>query len=1182
MKKKTILWGVEAPSRTVPARCLEGSSVSDSKPEKSGCGKQFPFRVVLLAFLMLSGSGLCSLFHDFIAGTGSGCGSCIRYGSWNGLGVSAQSTTTAGISGSVSDIYSNIVEAANVQVTNVATGARWGTITNRYGLYSISGLRPGEYEVMVSFVGYRTGKYSQIVLSAGQQYKLDVILSESENVLGEVDITASNSHFTETRTGQTYNVDSRRIELLPSADRSLLDYARLSPYSGAGNTMAGRDGRTTMLTIDGAVLNNSFGLSSALPGNGTPISIDAVDEAQIVIAPYDVRQSDFTGGGINVVTKAGTNSFKASAYTYFYNEELRGNSVDGSWLGERPGESRSTYGLTMGGPIVKDRLFWFVNAERVSTPGPITEWRLSKDGKDDAGAMVSRVTQEDMKLFSDALAAYGYDAGSTDLSKGDQTNNKILARIDWNIAEGHNLMLRYNWTGNTQWNTPNARSTVGTKAASERISRNAYAFRNNCYTVEDVAWSGVAELNSRIGRRMDNNLSVTVSDVSNLRGSESAWFPHIDIWRDGDQFMSAGYELFSNGTGNYVRTYSASDYIRSVLGHSTITAGVSYQYQKGATNYRMYGTGYYRYASLDDFINHAAPVAFGMTYNYEGVDDPASRTSFGQSAAFLQAETRLFDRLSVTYGIRADLMQYYERIETNELFMTLDFTDHYYASGTAPEGYVPPRIDTGRWPETRVQWSPRVGFNWDVTGTGDAVIRGGAGVFKGRIPLVFFTCVPNYSGMLQNTVMVTNDKNGVLSGLAGDGFRYDEESLRSYISGLTDASGNRLYPMQSGTGTVISNATVCGVDPEFRLPSVMKASLAADLKLPLPFPAAITVEGIWNKDINAVYTENLNIRSGESFARFEGADDRIDYRRNADGTPCGSPLVDGRVSPSGGAMIIRNTDKGYSWSAGVTLTAEPLRGLNAEVSYIHADSRSVSDMTGSALYSTWSNTASVNGPNEAVERISGYVIPDKVTAALTYSFSGRHVKTSAGVFYTGHTAGTYSYVYSNDMNGDGVNNDLIRIPASKEEIQFADNGEYTAAWQQEAFWAFVNQDRYLSAHKGGYAGAYAARMPWLNRFDLHVGERFKVFGVRGKANWIELSADLMNAANLINSKWGVTQTPSACNNGKLLSYVRTDESGRPVFTMATNAEGLVSRTFEPLKSTANCWYLQVGVRILFE
>ena len=1129
----------------------------------------FEGKAAIAAFLVLS-IYTGSLFESIVPGLGTG------------YGLSAQSNTTASISGSVSDIYSNIVEAANVQVTNMSTGARAGTITNRYGLYSISGLRPGEYEVMVSFVGYSTGKYSRIQLSAGEQYKLDVILSESENLLEGVEITASTSHFTETRTGQTYNVDSRRIEMLPSADRSLLDYARLSPYSGSGNTMGGRDGRTTMLTIDGAVLNNSFGLSSALPGNGTPISIDAVDEAQIVIAPFDVRQSDFTGGGINVVTKSGTNSFKASAYTYFYNEQLRGNSVDGIWMGERASESRTTYGLTMGGPIVKDKLLWFVNAERTSTPGPITEWRLSTDGVGDAGSLISRVTEDDMKRFSDALSLYGYKAGSTDLSSGDQINNKILFRLDWNIADGHSLMLRYNWTGNTQWNTPNARSTVGTKAASARISQNAYAFRNNCYTVEDVAWSGVAELSSRIGMRTSNNLSVTLSEVSNLRDSESSWFPHIDIWKDGDQFMSAGYELFSNGTGNYVRTYTASDYIRTVLGHSTLTAGLSYQYQKGATNYRMYGTGYYRYSSLDDFINHSAPVAFGMTYNYEGVDDAASRTSFGQSAAFLQAETRLFNRLSVTYGIRADLMQYYEKIETNSLFYTLDFTDHFHVPGTAPADYVAPRIDTGRWPDTRVQLSPRMGFNWDVTGRGDAIVRGGAGIFKGRIPLVFFTCVPNYSGMLQNTVMVTNDNNGVLSGLAGDGFRYDEKGLREYISSLTDASGNRLYPMQSGMGTIISNATVCGVDPSFKLPSVFKASLATDLKLPLEFPASITVEGIWNKDINAVYTENLNIRNMESFARFEGDDDRINYRRNADGTPAGSPLVDGRVSPSGGAMLIRNTNKGYSWSAGVTLKAEPLRGLDAEVSYIHMDARSVSDMTGSALYSTWSNTASVNGPNEIVERVSGYVIPDKITAALTYTIRGRRLMTNVGLFYTGHTAGTYSYVYTNDMNGDGVNNDLIWIPESKEQIHFIDNGGFTAAEQQDAFWAFVEQDKYLSSHKGGYAGANAARMPWLNRVDVHLAERFRLTGIRDKAGWIEISADLMNVGNLINSSWGVSRTPSASNDAKLLSYAGTDDNGIPLFTMATNAGGLISRTFEPLRSTTNCWYLQLGVKLIFE
>lgn len=1157
MRKKTILSGMTVPANFILAKGTDESAPNAAASEKSVSNNYCVSlkRLLYILFLCL----------------------CISYS------AVAQNTTT-GISGSVTDIYTHPVEAANVQIINTETGAGYGAITNRYGVYSVSGLRSGKYEVKISFIGYNTESFKNITLSAGQQYKLDVILKESGYMIQDVEITAVTSKFTETRTGQTYNVKSGRIEMLPSANRSLLDYIRLSPYSGSNNTMAGRDGRSTMLTIDGAVMNNSFGLSPALPGNGTPISIDAVDEAQIVIAPYDVRQSDFTGGGINVVTKSGTNNFKATLYSYYFNEQMRGNRIDGASLGNRNDEIKKTYGLTLGGPLVENRLFWFVNMEQVSRPGPITEWKLSDDGISDISSFTSRVTAQDMNRFSEALARFGYDAGSTDLTKGDQTNNKILARLDWNISDRHNLMLRYNWTGNTQWYTPNDRSTVGIKATSERISHNAYAFRNNCYTINDVAWSGVAELNSRLGNNISNNLLFTVSDVSNLRDSESAWFPHIDIWKDGDAFMSAGYELYSKGTGNYVRTYSASDYLRWTFGYSTITAGLSYQYQKGATNYRMFGTGYYRYASLDDFINMAAPVAFGMTYTYDGVADPASRTSFGQSAAFIQAETRLFDRLSVTYGLRADLMQYYEKLETNRLFLDLDWTRHYYAEGTEPDGYESPRIDTGLWPDTHIQWSPRVGFNWDVTGEGKTVIRGGAGLFKGRIPLVFFTNVPNYSGTLQNSVIVTNDKHGVLSNLAGDGFRYTETSLREWLAGLTDSDGNKLYPMTSGTGTVINNATVCGVDHNFRLPSVLKSSLAADISLPLSFPAAITIEGIWNKDINAVCTENLNIRHADSYARFSGSDNRIDYRHSADGESSeSSVLVDSRVSPAGGAVVMRNTNKGYSWSAGVTLSLEPVNGLNAEFSYIRMDSRSVSDMTGAALFSTWNNTPSVNGPNEEVEKVSAYAIPDKLTAAITYNFGGNRLKTNIGVFYTGHSAGSYSYVYTNDMNGDGINNDLIWIPAAKDDILFTDKGGFTAAQQQDAFWNFVNQDPYLSAHKGEYAGANAARMPWLNRFDLHISEKFKLFEVRGKANWLQISADLMNVGNLINSKWGVSQTPSACNGGKILTFdkEKSSDAGQPVYTLYSTADGLVSKTFDRLKSTSNCWYLQLGIKYIF-
>ncbi len=1142
MSIKTVLSGVIAPAKLVCAK---------------GMNKTSEF-----SFSALAGSVSFRLFKF----------ACLFVMLFAWTEASAQNTT-ATISGSVKDSEGEPLQAAAVLVTNNETGAFYGTVTNRFGIYSLSGLKPGNYLVKISFLGYQEVAYDNVILSLGKDYNFNTVLKEDNVNIPTITIRGESTHFNETRTGQIYNVNRESMSMLPSVNRSMLDYTRLSPYSGIENTMAGRDGRVTTLTIDGAVMNNSFGLSADLPGAGTPISIDAVEEMQIAIAPYDVRQSNFTGGGINVITKSGTNTFKGTAYTYFHNEKLRGNKIDGIDLGNRVSSSHTTVGFTMGGPILKDKLFYFVNAEYVTTPSPITEYKLSEDGVGDAAGKISRVTAADMEQFATALKAYGYDAGSYDLSNGDQTNTKMLARIDWNINNNHNLMLRYNWTGNKQWFTPSGKSTVGATTENDRVSKSGYVFRNNCYTQNDNAWSAVAELNSRLSGRMSNKFSASISDVSNLRGTESADFPHIDILKDDDAFMSAGCEAFTKGTGNYVRTYNISDHIRWTLAHSTITAGLSYQYQKGATNYRMFGTGYYRYNSLEDFINQAVPAAFGMTYTYDGIDDPASRTSFGQTAAFLQAESHITDNLTVTYGLRADHMQYYEPLTTNESFKALDWTNHFYAPGQVPAGYQAPVIDNGRWPKANVQFSPRVGFNWDVDDAHTLTVHGGAGLFTGRIPLVFFATIPNSSGMLQGTVMSSDPTNAMQQGLQNN-FLYTEEALRNYLiqQGLS---------MTANPNPTLNNTTITGIAGDFKLPQVFKTSLAVDYEPDgLAFPLAVSVEGIYNKDINAVYVENYNQICDDAAPRFNGADNRVNYK--------GIAAVQPTVSKSGGAMVISNTDKGYSWSLGGTLKAEPIYGLKTELSYIHQVSMSVQDMKGSQLNSAWRNDVNVNSPNEQVLRPSAYVIPDKLTAMATYRLGyskNKFMSTEIGLFYTGYTAGTYSYVYTTDMNGDGINNDLIYIPATKDELKFVDNGTFTAEAQQQAFWNFVNQDKYLSKHKGEYADANAARMPWLNRFDLHLAQNFNVGALRGsKRNneTLQLSLDIMNVGNLINSSWGVMRTPSACNNAKILEYKGADADGYPQFTMATNKEGLVSKTFDMDKSNSNCWYLQLGVKLIFD
>ncbi|MCQ2083440.1 MAG: TonB-dependent receptor [Bacteroidaceae bacterium] len=1076
--------------------------------------------------------------------------------------LSAQQTTGS-IHGTVKDPDGNNFGSVNVQIKNSNTGTTYGTVTNKYGWYSVSGLKPGTYEVWFSFIGYETSGVMSVAIKSAQDYALDFTMTESVVELEDIVISEASYSFSETKTGQTYQVGSSTIEKLPSANRSLLDYARLSPYSGSGNTMGGRDGRTTSLTIDGAILNNSMGLSSDLAGAGTPISVDAVEEMQIAIAPYDVRQSDFTGGGINVITKSGSNRFQASVYDYFHNQNMRGNKVDGNSLGERQKQSLNTTGFTVGGPVVKNRLFYFANAEMTTSPGPVSEWKLSADGVGNSKEMTSRVTQADMDAFKSALGQYGYNPGSTDLTDGGQTVYRLLSRIDFNISERHNLMLRYNWTGSTEAYAPNARSTVGSKMTSERVSQNAYAFSNNCYDIHDNAWSGALELNSLFGNRgsISNKLLATVSKVSNERSSSSSWFPHIDIMKDGDAFMSAGYELFSNGTGNRVYTYSVSDHLSWSAGHSNFMLGAAYQYQQAKTSYTMYGTGYYRYASLQDFIEQKAPVAFGMTYCYDGIDDPSSGATYDQTSAMFQAETRISDRLTATYGIRADAIAYHDLPASNRAIAQLDWTGHFKTPGSESPDYKSPTLDTGSWPDSYVHISPRIGFNWQINDK--LVLHGGSGMFKGRIPMVFLTCIQNSSGMLQNTVTDTGG-SGFLAGLENN-FLYTEQSLREYLT----QNGAK---MQAGEGTLGKGSSITAISKDFKMPQVWKTSIALDGQFETSFPMKAGIEGIFCKDVNAVYVENWNQETFNSLGRFTGKDKRYDFSD--------SRVVNTEVSKSGGAMVLSNTDKGYGWSICTTLSAEPVRNLNVELSYIYEKTLSVSDMLGSSLSSTWSSVPNVNSPNEVVLRASSYSIPHRIVANATYSLEHRNSTfwgtTEFGLFYSGSNAGRFSYCYSNDMNGDGVNNDLMWIPSNLNDIVFvniedgAGNILYTAQEQKYLFASFVNQDRYLSSHLGEYAGANEALLPWLNRFDIHVAQNFKM---------VQLSLDIMNAGNLICSKWGVEKTNLASNGGRPLVFKGTNDRGEPTYQIAMVNDKPVTQSFEPLNSQNNCWYVQLGIKL---
>jgi len=1067
-----------------------------------------------------------------------------------GISVFAQ-VTTSGMSGSVSTESGEKLPGATVLAIHEPSGTQYGTVTNAEGRFNLQGMRPGgPYVVKVSFVGYSTGNYTEITLYLGESFILNAEIKESAVDVSEVMVVgAKPSSFGTNKTGPSTNVSSEQMKLLPSINRSLGDFTRLSPYAGAPGTFGGRDGRYNNVTIDGSNFNNNFGLSSGLPGGGNPISLDAIDELQVTIAPYDVKQANFVGAGINAITKSGTNQYKASAYTYQRNQNLRGNTVDGYDLGDRPEESTATYGFTLGGPIIKNKLFFFVNGEYENSPSPIHKWQLSTDGIANADENITRVTANDMDAFQSVLDGYGYNAGSyTDYSGGNE-NRKMLARIDWNINDNNKFTVRYNYTKNVADLPTNATSTAATRMASGRISQNAMAFRNSCYSMDNLVNSLSAELNSRINSNLTNQLLGTFTRIEDLRGSLSSPFPHIDIMKDGDAFMTAGYELFSwnNGVKNNVN--SIVDNITYSTGDHTITAGIGYEDQYVSNSFQRFGTGYYRFRSLEDFANGAKPESWGLTYGYGGELNPVADLRFGQFSIYGQDEWNINKSFKLTYGLRGDLTMYLNDLVENTEVSKLTFLDGR-------------KINTGMWPSSKFLVSPRVGFTWDVYGDKTFKLRGGTGVFTGRSPLVFFTNMPTNGGMIQNTVT----RSGTSADLAK---LIQNGKIITDVNEMVSALG---LPTEA---TAALPSSIASVDPDFKLPQIWKSSLAFDWKVPTTFPMQVTMEGMYSKDINAVSQVNANMPDPEAsgFARFNGPDNRYIYTSKA---------INAGVND---AMVLTNNSDGYAYNYNVTFTAEPVQDLKLMAAYTYTQVKEITGNPGSQANSAWQGQPSIDGPNELGLQNSQYVTPNKIIGSLTYRKEyAKYFASSLGIFYGGYNTGRFSYVYSSDMNKDGVNNDLMYIPRSKDEILFKDANGFTAAQQADAFMNFISQDSYLRSMAGKYAEAYSAKMPWVNRFDLKFVQDFMIKSSKSK-NTLQFSLDILNVGNLISDSWGVTQTNAPSNYGKVLKYESINADKRPVYSMYyTTVDGvkkLADHSFDVFNNSSNAWQLQFGIRYIF-
>lgn len=1076
--------------------------------------------------------------------------------------------TSSSITGSINDAKGEAVIGATVKATHEPSGTLYGNITNVDGRFVIPNVRiGGPYTVEVTSVGFQTQKFSGINLLLGEPYVLHVVLNEAQTELQEI-VVSSDRTLDVDKVGTSTNIGSRQFATMPTISRTITDFTRLTPQAN-GNNFGGRDARYNNIQVDGANLNNNFGLSSdPLPGGGSsPISLDSYEEISVNIAPFDVRQSGFTGAGINAVTKSGTNTFKGTAYLLFRNQNFLGSKVGDRDISSQIVDSKNTiYGVSVGGPIVKNKLFFFVNAEleKGSRPG-VTFSPTNGSGQGN----VSSTPADSLKKLSDHLgSAYGYETGAYDnFPNFENENRKVLLKLDYNLNQNHRLTFKYshfNSTNDQQLNntsvpngggfTVTGRSGTLSRLPFNRFSATSMSFVNSNYQFDDKVNTGTLELNSNLNEKASNQLLATITTIKTTRTFNGPVFPTIDIFNgSGDNYMTAGMDPFTNNNDVVNDIYTLTDNFTYNTGIHTLTAGGSYEFQKVGNMFMAASNSYYVYNSLNDFITNQAPVYYAYTYSLVPGEKAvySSELKVGQLGIYAQDEIN-FNSLKFTFGVRADKPVYLDKPLENPAVSALNFFDEHGNLTT---------YNNGKWPEGKILISPRVGVRWDVMKDKTLIVRGGFGAFTGRIPFVYLTNMPTNSGMYQFGARVTAPAT-----LANIRFSENPDAHAA------------LFPTTAGT-SVPSNLVF--IDPDFKFPQIFRTNIAVDKTLGYGLTA--TFEALITRDINAIRMRNANFNPATTGTVAEGGLSRPRYVTITDRN------FNGSVSS---AIVLENVNKGYSTALTAQLTKAFDRGLYGSIAYTYTKAEEITANPGSQATSVWNANPNVGTSNAVELANSQYAIPHRIIANVSYRKEYlNHFASTLSLFYEGTYQANYSFIVNGDLNGDGNSAaDLLYIPKDASEMYFE---EYTAvvndvpvtftvAQQQQAFETFINNSPYLKEHRGEFAERNSALLPWYNRLDLKFIQDF--FLTTGKADTrhtLQLSLDILNFGNLLNKNWGIQN--STITNNPLLFRSISNSSGedRPVYRYQHINGVLVTEPFQKTYSTLSTWSMQFGVRYIF-
>lgn len=1042
--------------------------------------------------------------------------------------------TTATLSGNVKSSDNKVLAGATVSVSYPEAGIKKLTVTQSNGNFVMPNLRVGgPYKVTVSYAGYAEKTEENIFLELGQNSALDIRLDPAATDLSGVMVTGRSRVFDNKRTGASTNISSRQLKSLPTISRSADDFVRLTPSASAtynGMSFAGRNGQYNNYSLDGAVFNNPFGLDAPTPGGQTgaqPISLDAIDQIQVNIAPYDVTQAGFTGAGINTVTKSGTNTFGGTVYGFFRNQDLTGKKVDGNKI-VVPDLTQLQAGFSLGGALKKDKLFYFVNFETEQREDAASSY-VARTANNAGNANTSRVLESDLIEVSRILKdKFDYETGPYQGFTLKQKNYKWIAKLDWIINSKHALSFTYNGLDASK-EKPAHPSAIGRRGPDFQTLQ----FRNSGYEIVNKLQSFGAELKSNFSAQYANKLRAVYTTFRDKRNPFSEPFPVINIDKYGTRYIIAGHEPFSINNRLNQDAFQLTDNFNIILPKHTITAGASYESFKFANSFNLVGYGPAIFSDADiQTFKDSVPVsgnyvfgAYPLDVDVQGAKAAAAANQWtwyyltvAQASVYLQDEWKVSDNFRLTYGLRMDIPLYMNsRFQTpaGESFEpTLPNNDNltlFDENGNPVSNGQGKQLDNTKLPPSKPLFSPRLGFNWDVKGDRSFQVRGGSGLFTGRFPFVWI--------------------------------------------------GNHIGNPYS--------SFYCATAHDFKWPQIWRSNIGMDYKIPAG--TIFTVDVAYSKDVNAMMVRNYKLGTPTGTLNSGIGDTRKVYTANDMG--------------SANAYIFTNTKTGDQFNLSFQVQQNFKNNFFVTGSYNYLTAKDASSISAEISSDAFDRNPILNNANNAINSRSLYGNTHRFVLAGIKRFDygkDKRFGTTISLFANWSSGNRFAYVYGGDINNDGTStNDLLYVPTDAEIdlMNFAplidiEGHEQNEAAQKAALKKFIAQDDYLNGRRGKFTEKYEGEMPWFSQVDMRLLQDFNFKG-RKKISTIQLTVDFINIGNLINSEWGVRKLSTTTGYYQPISVTVTNN--QPTYQFDPSQK----ETFIASPDLPSRWQMQLGLRYIF-